>query len=321
MRTRRFQQLSVTHAPVSCRNGFTLIELLVVIAIIALLAALLLPAVQQAREAARRSQCVNNLKQIVTALHNYHGSHKCFPPGWIDQGESQVLEAPFAEETRIRLGLPQGASIQEVVFSPPTMDPPEINERWVVSYDWGWHAFVLSQMGAGTVNINYDLLKDDSDNLGAIRMQIESYTCPTAALPSGRPDGLGYTTYRGNMGTTASNGVMFGNSSVKFRDITDDDTNTLLIGETLMGLWGDGNSCCARVADDDDDDQPDRGDVFDTYWQSGDPAVHYFGFGSWHQDLVHFGFVDGSSRSISKSIDFKTFKAMATRNGSERISE
>ena len=66
------------------RRGFTLIELLVVIAIIAILIALLLPAVQQARESARRSACKNNLKQLALGLHNYHDTHRVFPPSWID---------------------------------------------------------------------------------------------------------------------------------------------------------------------------------------------------------------------------------------------
>src|SRR5947209_9014942 len=65
----------------SAQAGFTLVELLVVIGIIGLLVALLLPAVQAAREAARRAQCTNNLKQFALAMQNYHDANDCFPPG------------------------------------------------------------------------------------------------------------------------------------------------------------------------------------------------------------------------------------------------
>ncbi|MDP7278035.1 MAG: DUF1559 domain-containing protein [Planctomycetaceae bacterium] len=313
-----------TDAP-SRRSGFTLVELLVVIAIIAILAALLLPAVQQVREAARRTQCINNMKQMVLAIHNYADAHRSFPSGYIAQGNSQYIAANFPEETLVPLGKPVNGQNLAVVFGPA----PAPYQEWRLSFDWSWMALIIPQMDAGgTTDINFKELKNGANNIQKIRRKMPSYVCGSARLGSNPPGQFGYSTYRGNMGTRGSkgsgNGTMYKNSKITFRDVEDDKTHTFLIGETLMGLWGDGNSCCAYVADQNNDNNPDRSvggqpQAFDTWWTTA--GNHYFGFGSWHPDLCVFGFVDGRAATISKNIDFKTLKAMATRNGKEQISD
>ena len=278
-------------------RGFTLIELLVVIAIIAMLAALLLPAVQQSREAGRRAQCLNNLKQIALAMHNYEGAFKSFPSGYLTGAsgwwEWSTLASPISINT-VANGSPTSTTISS----------------WIIPPDWGWQAFILPYMDQGTIILDYskpkflDLTwmagfsiqeinalapsKPYSPNEPYIKTTISSYVCPSLShLPSRRP-GFGmstdwaYSTYRGCMGAYDNdpqtnpnpnpanpfipripNGMLYDQSAVRMSTVTDGTANTILVGESLYGFWSDAYSCCVRVWDD-----SAHPDLWDTYWSS-----------------------------------------------------
>ena len=311
------------------RGGFTLIELLVVIAIIAMLAALLLPAVQQAREAGRRAQCLNNLKQIILAMHNYESAFKCCPPGYISPGTGAGQNGQ----------LPDPAMLNTVVNRVKTQTTIT---QWYMAPEWGWQSFILSAMGEGTINLDFAQAKFGANNVASpneqyIRTPVQSYKCPSAVLPSGRPgagfsQGWEYSTYRGSMGAyvppggnnpatvpTVPNGMLYDGSAVRMSDVTDGTSNTIMLGDSLFGYWADGYSCCVRVWDD-----PSHPDMWDTYWQVPLPAnnqvtLQFFSFGSAHSNgLACFALVDGSTKAVSKTIDTNIFKAISTRNGALR---
>lgn len=306
------------------RTGFTLIELLVVIAIIAMLAALLLPAVQMAREAGRRSQCLNNLKQMALAMHNYETGFRSFPSGYIDHPIEPVEEVSLPDKPLINTMI-RGVATQTTF---PT---------WVLPDDWGWHALILPQMDMGTIKLDFTKGKYNladfafTPNEDYVKTSIPSYVCPSIAnLPNRRPLDWNYTTYRGCMGAydtnnsgppkapTVPNGMLYRDSAVKMSDVSDGTSNTILVGDALFGYWADGFSCCVRVWDD-----STHPDVWDTYWAFQVLTVNqdlitlrYFSFGSNHGDLCNFALVDGSAKSVSKRIDINVFKAISTRNGS-----
>ena len=322
-------------------RGFTLIELLVVIAIIGILIALLMPAVQRARESARRTQCINNLKQIVLAAHNYHDSHKSFPSGWLEDQYECDYRLHNAQTAATPVTVPiinrQTQMMQTVTLT-----------EWDMGSYWSWHALLLPEIAQLTVNLNFKFTKYEPNNWTGIQIPIDTY--PSTSLPTTRWHNLGYTTYRGVMGYWQSsdpnekfyvdpnadpyvplnNGMFFRNSAISFRDVTDGESSTLMFGDTPFGgFWGDNYSCCARLREDREN--------FDDYWQDppadmmtcpngnelNEPLVgpQFFGFGSSHGEVSIFSLVDGSTRSISKTIDTDLLRALFTRNGADRVTD
>lgn len=330
--------LGLRRAP---RRGFTLVELLVVMAIIAILIAILVPAVQQIRETARRTECLNNLKQLGIAAQNYMQAHQSFPSGWIAPNPSNTVagqqqtnpQAPSLDLPRIG---PLAVQIVEDQKFQPADRPPFVvtpvtpdgdPQKFSISADWGWQALMLPEMGAQTAGVNFRAGKQEPNNVLAISTVIKNYYCPTANLAQARPGGLAYSTYKASTGTTLSNGVMYRNSNISDRQIKDGVTSTILFGESQFGFWGDAlSSCCARIPRP-DEDRPAMdyvgGPTHDVD-NENNPYVIYVitGFGSWHpNNVVNFAMVDGSSRPISKTIDLNVLNALATRDGQERIGD
>lgn len=306
------------------RRGFTLVELLVVIAIIGLLVMMLMPAVQKAREAARRASCQNNLKQLGLAAHNYLSAHRVLPSGWIEDPQNpicdiEVLPTPFADPVQLQVS---GQTQQWI-------------RDWALGPYWNWQALLLPQMEQGVLAIRFDRPKTDwaqggtpdpvDSNWEYLRVPVPSYECPSASLPSQRPGRLAYCSYRGNMGAWATsdpnsplnNGLFYGNSGLDDRDISDGMSNTLMFAESLFGFWGDSYSSVARARD----DHPG----FDNYWTGtgncGGLTAHFFGFGSHHGDVLNICLADGSVRSVAKNMNEATFWALCTRAGREPIAE
>ena len=292
------------------RRAFTLVELLVVIAIIGTLVGLLLPAVQSAREAARRAQCTNNLKQTGLALQNYHEARRQLPEGWLADGTagdgdgdegvgwgwaSRIL--PYVEEDATYKSIVITGSISAV--------SPTVLGKVIPGF------LCPSDAGAGSPTFN----------IGA-----EGGACnhkTPDANPSSPVVMVARTNYVGMFGTNdaeaeafSGNGMFYANSRMPFRHVTDGLSKTIMVGERDSAMGGSlwigmfEGKCEAIVRVVAIGDHPPNG--------SGDPANRHFeDVSSRHVGGANVVFADGHCDFIADSIDKNVYQALCTRKGGE----
>ena len=205
------------------RRGFTLIELLVVIAIIGVLIALLLPAVQAAREAARRAQCTNNLKQIGVALHNYHSALGSFPVGFL------APTGPVPAET----------SPQQYRWSALAQMAPYLEQD--VLYHALNFAFPVAHKPTGDLSAFWPFYPANATAMGT---KVATYLCPSDGAPAPL-EGSGPTNYTfcsgdgGNGGDAAgANGTFVLGPAITLADLGDGSSTTVAASEILLGIAG-----------------------------------------------------------------------------------
>ncbi|MBI2823599.1 MAG: DUF1559 domain-containing protein [Planctomycetia bacterium] len=287
--------------------GFTLVELLVVIAIIGVLVGLLLPAVQQAREAARRSQCTNNLKQIGLALHQY---------------ADQLGGFPSSTTSQIDFG----------VWSP---NPTSYHLH-------SWASLVLPFLEQTALHdwVNYNVSAVAPENYAVAAQQIAVYRCPsyqghefseakiyTKLSPSFRIRNyavVGATTV-GNLWHTPD-GVMYPRASTRFAEITDGLSNTILVAETReedCAVWIDGGTAAVVAHPYDETNAPSYAQArlalnFQPYFIGNGQGIDAeFGPSSLHTGGIMHLVGDGSVRAIAPTVDAGVYDALVTRSGGE----
>ncbi|MFI4873820.1 MAG: DUF1559 domain-containing protein [Blastopirellula sp. JB062] len=335
-------------ASVDRRNAFTLVELLVVIAIIGVLIALLLPAVQQAREAARRMQCTNNLKQQGLAFHNYHGALGCFPFGWNVTDDLNgscwgVQLLPYLEQTALAnlwdprvpaieegaaIGFPAAAVATnlEVIATPidAFMCPSAAEDEL---HDYGVDADSLSP-GVPPLALSWTAAR--SDYIATTGIRGDYADLAYVSHPANSKSGVLWQTGYGGK-----------DSCPRIADILDGTSNTFLVGERLGGS----NVYAKRKVDSTltaaagpaqgggwgdflNGEHWAQGSLYDgSFTGSGGPCMincsngRSVGYYSFHPGGANFLMCDGSVQFISSTISPYAFASLLTRNNGEVIGE
>jgi prepilin-type N-terminal cleavage/methylation domain-containing protein/prepilin-type processing-associated H-X9-DG protein len=286
-------------------RGFTLVELLTVVAIIAILIALLLPAVQSARERARHVQCGNNLMQLGLAMGHYASTHRTLPPGTVN-------------DTGPILSVPVGYHVSWVVQILPFLE--QSNRFHHFNFSRGVYA---------------------SQNETARSSRLQTLHCPSGPWPTA----IDYAGCHHDVEAPIdvdNHGVLFLNSRVRFDDISDGLAHTILIGETMAGIptlgWASGSSSTLRntghgltemeryVAPPGSNMSTASGAVdFSVVQSLVDKGVlaadHVGGFGSYHPSDSNFLFCDGAVRPLMRTIATDTFRSLGHRSDGNLISD
>lgn len=294
----------------SLRKGFTLIELLVVIAIIGVLMALLFPAVQSVREAARRTHCANNQRQVALALQMHHNSMRYLPYGWLS-GENQFTDLEWTEDN-------PGWSWATRIL--PYMEQSNLYKR----IDWGMILYrdQMTEVHESPINL-FMCPSDPGPELVKVEFQVK-YLQPFRVNAVHEEIVIDYavnlarSNYSGVFGTREiktnmanADGLFHRNSDFKFRDIKDGLSYTFLTGErtseigpsTWVGLIPEVEDAAALI--------------LGTTQYPPNSEESIASFGSSHPGGTHFTSADGAIRFVSDLVDHTVYQNMATRAGGE----
>jgi prepilin-type N-terminal cleavage/methylation domain-containing protein len=305
-------------ARTSRKPGFTLIELLVVIAIIALLMSLLVPAVQQVRAAAARTQCANNLKQIGLAAHSYHDAHRFLVPAWIGGNQQDpdgwatwaVLLLPYLEQDTIYT--------QWKLQYPASKQTPAAYQAQLAVYHCPMRPdFVLSQgdfatPGGGLSDYGacFGTDADGSNSTGAIVPTADmanSLTTDSSGNQIVKPGWRGQVTFL-TIRDGTSNTVMFGEKHVR--------PNSLRGKNEDRSVFGGQNNSIRRMMGTDPSSGNQR-PLSAPDNQSG--ALANTTFGGPHPGICQFVLCDGSVRSLSLDTSLDVLTGLVTRSGGEQF--
>ncbi len=266
-------------------RGFTLVELLVVVAIIGILISMLLPAVQQVREAARRTACLNNQAQIGLAMHNYEFSFGQLPPGVVDPvGPIQ--------------NIPKGQHVS-------------------------WTVQLLRFLEQNGVADNFDIPAGTyaAKNAPARAMVMTIFLCPSQGQTTNMGGTAGLSCYAGCHNSVEApidvdnDGLLFLNSAIAYGDIYDGSSNTILVGEFIADAndlgWASGTRSTLRNGS-----ELLGYNAWTAKYAGGAANTKTFvgGFSSAHPGTGNFLFADGSVHSVSNGIDPTLLENLANRS-------